>query len=305
MWLTLEIIAQVMFSSDVREEVEIVSKEIGFSNAAAMRRILRPITAPKWMPTPFNLRAKQSIDNLNAVVYKIIRERREHPGRYDDLLETLITAVDDEGNGMTDEQLRDEVMTIFVAGHETTAVAMSWIWYLLSQNREKESILLEELKTTLSGSIEPDTDYNSLSYSKQVIEESMRLYPPAWSVGRMTLKEEVLGGYRVPAGTNIIIPLYIMQRDERYWDLPEKFEPARFKQETRNDINRFVYMPFGAGPRVCIGNHLAMLEMVIMLSELASRFELDYAAETPPELEALVTLRPKAGMPMRIRKRSA
>jgi cytochrome P450 len=217
----------------------------------------------------------------------------------------LIDAKDEEtGEGMSNQQLRDEVMTIFIAGNETSSNALTWILYLLSQNPEAEQKMLDEIDAKFNSGVE--LNYKTVGefhYVRQVIEESMRMYPPVWTVGRRNLEEDELGGYRIEKNTNVLIPIIYLHHSERFWEEPETFRPERFAPELRNNIDRFVYFPFGGGPRVCIGNNFAMLEMEIILITLYREFTFRLKEGFKIEPEPLVTLRPKYGMMMKAVKR--
>ncbi|MDX2000800.1 MAG: cytochrome P450 [Chitinophagales bacterium] len=303
MALTLEVVARSLFSSDVKEAIGIVAKELEYVNEAAVRRINNPLRLPNWVPTPNNLAESKSINNLNKVVQDIIDKRRQDGQRYDDLLAMLMEAVDEEtGETMSDLQLRDESMTIFLAGHETTAVALSWIWYLLDRNPEKAMKLREEVDTVLQGRKPTLEDLMRLPYARMVVDESMRLYPPAWIVGRRNVEDDEIGGYHVPAMTNIMVPVYFLHRDPRYWDEPSAFKPERFEKDKLKNMPRFAYMPFGGGPRLCIGNNFALMEMHLIVVMLVQRFRFVVDPSYKPQPDPLVTLRPKGGITARVEK---
>ncbi|MDB5283294.1 MAG: Unspecific monooxygenase, partial [Bacteroidota bacterium] len=220
----------------------------------------------------------------------------------DDLLSMLIDARDeDTGEAMDNTQLRDEVMTIFLAGNETSSNALSWMFYLLSQNPDAEAKMMKEIDDKFAAGVELSfSTVNQFTYVKQVIEESLRIYPPAWSVGRRTIEDDEIGGYRIPKGTNVLIPIIYFHRSPKFWKDPGKFDPDRFSPEKRANIDRYVYFPFGGGPRVCIGNNFALVEMQIILIVLYRKFRFKLKDNFPVELEPLVTLRPKNGMVMRV-----
>jgi cytochrome P450 len=239
------------------------------------------------------------------VIHEIIRNRRAHRSATQDLLESLLDMQDESGSGMSDEQLRDEVMTLFLAGHETTANALSWSLYLLSQNPEKEEALHSEIRSVLNGRPPAAADLPRLPYTEMVVKEAMRLYPPAWGIGRRAIHDFELGGYFIPAGTNVFLLQWITQRDARFFPEPERFEPERWREDpTRNGkLPRFAYFPFGGGPRVCVGAGFAMMEATLLLATIAQRFRLTLARE--PRVEPLfsVTLRPKHGIRMVLHRR--
>jgi len=202
--------------------------------------------------------------------------------------------------------LRDEVMTLFLAGHETTALALSWTCYLLARHPEIESRLLEELRVVLGGRTPSLEDLPRLRYTEMVVKESMRLYPPAWGVGRRAIADCEIGGYRVPAGSNIFILQWLTQRDARFFPDPERFDPERWREDPirAGRVPRYAYFPFGGGPRVCVGAAFAMVEATLLLATIQQRFHLDVAADRAVEVFPSVTLRPKRGLPMIVRQRS-
>lgn len=255
-------------------------------------------------PTPANLRFRKGIGRLDEVIYGFIGERRANGEDTGDLLSMLLRFRDEEGGGMSDKQLRDEVLTLLLAGHETTALALSWTWYLLSLHPRVEARLLEELQEVLGDRAPTVEDLPRLPYAEMVIKESMRLYPPAWGVSREAIGECEIGGYRVPAGTQLLIVLWAMHRDPRYFRDPEAFEPARWEVGLTKRVPRHAYLPFGAGPRVCIGGSFAMTEAVLLLAAIAKEFRLELV---PKHLRVIpqpsTTLRPKGGIRMQLTSR--
>jgi cytochrome P450 len=301
--LTLDVISKAIFSSGVEEKADMVGKQISLLNQYTIEKLTHPLRLPFFVPTPFNLKERKAINLLNEVVYDIISARKKEGVSKDDLLSMLIDARDeDTGETMSDQQLRDELMTIFVAGNETSSMALSWTLYLLSQNPDAEAKILAEIDSRR----EHDVNYNTINeyvYVKQVIEESMRMYPPVWSVGRRTIDEDEIGGYRILKHTNILIPIIWFHHSPKYWQEPHLFRPERFEPEKRNNINRYVYFPFGGGPRLCIGNNFAMLEMQIILVALYRRFRFRLQENFKVVAEPLVTLRAKNGIVMKAVKR--
>jgi cytochrome P450 len=204
---------------------------------------------------------------------------------------------------MTDVQVRDEAITLLLAGHETTANALNWTWYLLAQNPDKEALLHDELDRVLGGRAPTLADLKQLPYTEMVVKESMRLYPPAYSFGRMSIEDVNIGGYDLPANCDINIFSYTAHRDPRWWDEPEAFRPERFSPENEKLIPRYAYFPFGGGPRICIGNSFAMMEARLMLATMAQQFQLRLKPGQKVELDPLITLRPLGGMHMRVEQR--
>jgi cytochrome P450 len=302
---TLEIISKAIFSTGVDDSAEIVGRQITLLNAMTIEKINRPIRLPAVLPTPFNVKEKKSLQILDDIIYNIIEKRKKEAISKNDLLSMLMDARDEEtGAQMDNRQLRDELMTIFIAGNETSSNALTWTLYLLSQNPDAAKKMVAEIDSKLDSGLQLNFNtVNEFHYVKQVIEESMRMFPPVWSIGRRTIEEDEIGGYRIEKRTNVLIPLIYLQRTEKYWDEPDKFKPERFAPEKRNNIDRFVYFPFGGGPRLCIGNNLAMLEMQLIIIILYRRFKFALQPGFTVEAEPMVTLRPKYGMMMKaIRK---
>jgi cytochrome P450 len=259
---------------------------------------------PRWIPTPQRRREARAIRDINEIVYGLIQKRRAADSAdLGDLLSMLLLTQDDEGSGMNNKQVRDEVVTILIAGHETTANALNWASYLLAQNPEVETKLHQELDEVLEGMPPTLEDLKRLPYTEMVIKESMRMYPPAYYVGRVAIEDTTIGGYNVPKGTNIGLFIYFAHRDPRWWDQPEAFIPERFSPEHGQHLDRSAYLPFGAGPRICIGNNFAMMEAQIMLAMIAQRYRLRLTSGQQVVPETLVTLRPRGGLRMTVHQR--
>lgn len=303
--LTLDIISEAIFSNGVDDKAGLVSQQITLLNQMATEKLNAPIRLPASIPTPTNRRERKSIKILDDIIYGIIEERRKSGESKSDLLSMLLDARDEEtGEGMDRKQLRDEIMTIFIAGNETTANAMAWILYLLSQNPDAEEKMIKEIDEKLDAGTELNF-HNVLGfqYVRQVIDEAMRLYPPAWVVGRRNYEDDEIGGYRIIKNTNVLVPIMYFHRSEKYWDEPLKFKPERFAPELRNNIDRYVYFPFGGGPRLCIGNNFAIMEMQIILIHLYRNYKFRLKPGFTVEPEPLITLRPKYGIAMQAVKR--
>jgi len=295
----LAIAAKTLFGADVDEEAD----EISDAMTEAMNifdLLADPFVAiTEKLPLPRNKRIKQARDRIDATVYRMIEERRASAEDRGDLLSLLLKAQDeDDGTVMTDQQLRDEAITLFLAGHETTANAMTWTWYLLSQNPDAVEKLHEEVDRVLEGRLPALQDVPNLHYTRMVFAESMRLFPPAHSFGREALEQYKIGDYDVPKGATIIISPYLMHRHPRYWDNPEVFEPERWLPEKAEARPKTVYIPFGGGPRTCIGEPFAWLEGVLVVATLARHWQFSLAQGHPVDVQPLVTLRPKHGMKM-------
>ena len=234
---------------------------------------------------------------LDQTIYFLIEQRRKKPEGQNDLLSMLMEARDEEtGEGMTDQQLRDEVATLFAAGHETSANALSWIFFLLGQNPGILQKLRVEVGSVLEGRKPALVDLAALPYVKQVIQESMRLFPPAWVIGREPLTEDQLGEYRLPKRATLVIPTWVIHRHPEFWPEPEKFDPDRFLPEKVKARDKFCYLPFGGGPRICIGINFAMMEMQLVLPMILQKYTLRLAENQRIEKEPLITLRPKNGI---------
>jgi cytochrome P450 len=240
---------------------------------------------------------------LDGIIYRIIHERHADHADRTDLLSTLLHAQDEDGRQMTDRQLRDEVMTLFLAGHETTAVALAWTWYLLSQHPAEEARLVTELEAVLGGRPPTVVDLPRLLYAESVVKESLRLYPPVWAFARVAVRDCEIGGYPVRAGTSIAMSQWLMHRDGRYFYRPDEFLPERWTDEFVRQLPRFAFFPFSGGPRVCIGSSFAMMESVLLLATMAQQFRLTLAPGYCVELWPTVTLHPRHGMPMVITRR--
>ena len=303
--LTLDIVAKSLFGTKLTYDARKIGEEIAavmvrfFAQAALAFLLPDRFPIPK---TPRLLRSKRHLDN---VVLSIIRERRASGTSANDLLQRLLDAQDEHGARMSDEQLREEIMTLFLAGHETTANALTWTWYLLAQNPKAEQALVAELDRVLGRSAPTLADLSKLPYTEMVVKESMRLYPPAWGIGRRALADFEIGGYRVPAGTNIFIMQWLTHRDARFFPDPERFDPERWRDDPvrKGKIPRFAYFPFAGGPRVCIGAGFAMMEATLLLATIAQRYRFTLPADAKVAPLFSVTLRPKRGLPMRLMKR--
>jgi len=304
--LTLDIITRAMFSSDVQGAAAGVSHHIGVLNEYALRLLRQPwrFLLPHRIPTPFNSRQYRSFTALNAMVADILRERRRQPEAHDDLLSMLLSACADEtGRGMSDAQLRDEVMTIFVAGHETTANSMAWLLHAVAGHPEVEQRMVAEIDALWpEGGLTP-AHLPAFRYTQQVIEEVLRLYPTIWSVGRNCTETDDLGGYEIPVGMNLVVPIFHFHWSERFWSQPQQFDPDRFAPDRRPPPEPLIYFPFGAGPRSCIGNHFALQELMLMTLLFHRHFQFRPAgAAVIPD--PLITLRPRGGLTMHVRPRT-
>jgi cytochrome P450 len=301
MHLTLSIVGKTLFGSDVESEVTEIAGEVN----AVMRLYNFLIALPKAeylldYPIPGLRRFRRARARLDDTVYRMIDEHRRAKEDNGDLLSMLLAAKYEDGSSMTDEQLRDEVLTMFLAGYETAANALTWTWYLLSQNPEAEHKLQAEINQVLDGRAPGFDDLARLRYAEMVLAESMRLYPPAWAMGRQAVKAFELGPYYFPAGTSVFMSQYIMHRNESYFPDPLRFDPERFTPEAKAARPRFSYFPFGGGTRQCIGESFAWMELVLLLTTIAQKWRLRLVPGHPIKPQPLVTLRSRYGMQMTI-----
>jgi cytochrome P450 len=298
MRLTLNIVAKTLFDTDVSQGSEDVTAALDVLMGKFMRQAGFAFLLPKFVPIPTTSRLQRAVRQLDKVIYGIIRQRRASGRMSGDLLSVMLQAQDDEGIGMTDRQLHDEVMTLFLAGHETTANALSWTWLLLGRHPEATEKLNEELGVVLGGRTPTPADLPRLVYTDMVLKESMRLYPPVWIIGRRALAPFRLGEYELPAETNVLMSQIILHQDARYFPDPGQFDPDRWRP---NDprcglLPRFAYFPFGGGPRVCIGAGFATMEAVLLLATIAQKFHVNLVPGQTVEMLPSVTLRPKSGI---------
>ena len=303
MSLTLRVVVRALFELETTG-TDKLSRSLNtiMLNSSGGRLLLPPLF--RYLPFPGMQDVRRAVTQMNAAVYEIIQQRRGTGMQTsNDLLSLLMNARDDDGTRMTDEQLRDEVMTFLLAGHETTALALSWAFYLLSQNAEAEEELHQQVDRVLERRLPGVSDLPALTFVESVIRETMRLYPPAWSVARTAITEFELEGYRIPAGANIVMSQWIMHRDPRFFHDPDKFDPGRWSTGASQNLPRFAYFPFGGGPRQCIGASFATTEAVLILATIVRRYKLVSVDKTPVLPVPGITLRPKDPIRMRIEMR--
>ena len=308
MQLTLGIVAKTLFGADLGDEVGEIGSAVSTIMGLYHFLIMMPwAEALEPYPIPGLMKFKRARARLDRTVYRLIAEHRRQNKDGGDLVSMLLRARDDrEGEdhaGMSDVQLRDEIMTIFLAGYETVANAFTWTWYLLSQHPEAEAALHQELKTVLDGRLPRLEDIPQLPYTEMVLAESMRLYPPAWAQGRVAVCDFNLGGYHLPAGTNVFMSQFLMHRDPRYFADPLRYDPQRWTPEAKALRPRYSYFPFGAGARQCIGESFAWMEAILVLATLAQRWRMTLAPGHRVEVYPLITLRAKYGMRMNLERR--
>lgn len=301
MKLTLAIVSKTIFGKDVSGD----SARIGEALTVLQHTAGNPPLLPPWVPTPRKRQQAKALRQLDEVTYRLIAERRADTGEHGDLLSLLMNARDEDGEGMSDKQVRDEAITIMLAGHETTANALNWTWVLLAQNPQVEARLHAELDAVLGGRRPTLDDLNRLPYTEMVIKESMRLYPPAYGFSRVANQTTRLGDYDVPKGTVLNLFTYGAHRDPKHWPDPNRFEPERFSEANEKQIPRYAYLPFGGGPRVCVGNSFAMMEARLLLATLAQRYRLRLSPGQAVVTDPLITLRPKGGLHMHVEPRQS
>ena len=306
MQLAQTILLESLLSIDSKDEINKLNQAWDNAYEYLSSQLWAVLKLPLWIPTPKNRRFQQAMQTLDATIYRIIRERRKSIKPPDDLLSMLMDAYDQEsGQGMSDEQLRDEIMTIFTGGFETSAAVLAWTWHLLSQNPRVEYQLQEEISRVLDGRTPTLEDLPSLKYTRMILEESMRLYPGAWVFTRTNLESDQIGDYQIPAHSLIMVSPYVTHHLPSFWENPEEFNPERFTQEQAAKRPRYAYLPFGGGSRQCIGEIFAMTEMQLIVAMIAQRYRLHSVPGHPVEEEPMFTLRPRHGILMTLEPQEA
>ncbi len=304
MQVTLVIVAKALFDADVSNDTADASEAMETVLRCFTARVGKLVRLPESIPTPVNLRLRRAINRLNAIIFRIIDQRRTSGEDRGDLLSMLLNAQDEEDGGrMTDVQLRDEVMTLFMAGHETTANTLGWVWYLLSLHPEVEARLHTELDEVLGDRPPTIADVPRLTYTEHVITETLRLYPTVWLLGREAIVPTEVGGYPVSVGMTVYMSQWVLHRDPRFFDDPTSFRPERWMDGFAKRIPRYAYFPFGGGPRICIGNGFAMMESVLLLATMARRFRLRLAPDAKVIPLPTMTLRADGGISMVVSSR--
>jgi len=303
MKVTLDIVSNTLMSTGVTGNFKMVSEAVRIIMEGMLHRTRTLLRLPYWMPLPRHIRMRHYRSLLDNTIYDIIDERRQSNEQYDDLLTMLMEVRDaDTAERMTDDQLRDELITIYLAGHETTANALTFTFYLLAKHPEVKSRVVNEVESNWTGGNFNFESLNRLEYTTRVIKESMRLYPPAWGILREVGEDDEIDGWLLKKGDSVVLSPYAVQRLERYWEEPEAFDPDRFLPERMASRPKYSYFPFGGGQRLCIGNNFAMMEMQVILALLCPRFDFILPENFKMELEPLVTLRPKNGLPVRLER---
>lgn len=305
MKLTLSIVSKTIFDSDMESESDEIGECLTDLVTLFPQMIFPYSEYLDGLPLPANNRFNKAKDKLDTIIYRLIEERRENPGEKTDLLSMLLEAQDEEGGGegMTDLQVRDEALTLFLAGQESTANSLVWTWYLISTHLQVEKKIHEEIDSILNGRLPTLDDLGKLSYTQNVFKETLRLYPPAWAVARQVKEDYEVGGYVIPAGADIFMSQYVVHRDARLYKEPDRFIPERWESEETNDLPRFAYFPFGGGTRRCIGEPFAWMEGVLLIATIASKWKMRLVPHQKIVPQALITIRPKNGMNMILERR--
>lgn len=307
MALTLTLATRTLFDAEETGDAAIIREQLSKSIRLFSERFRSLIQWPLGWPTPRNLKQRRITRTLNAIIYRYIEQRRREPleGRAD-VLSRLLHARDVEGDGgsMTDTQLRDEVMTLFLAGQETTAVALTWTWYLLCEHPDADFRLLDEIRRELGDRPLTVDDVPRLKFAEAVVLESMRLFPPAYLLGREAIRDVAIAGRHIPMGLTVFMAQWVTQRDPRWWPEPEHFRPERWLDGSTEQVPKYVYIPFGAGPRICIGNNFAMMETVVVLTEIARRFGMKRLSREPLKPVPSITLRPDKPLDVELQPRN-
>jgi cytochrome P450 len=306
MRLTLEIVAKTLFDAEIGGASANASAAMDTLMTSFNARTAKLIPIPDWIPTPTNQRVGRAVRRLDRIILSIIAQRRRSGEDRGDLLSMLLHARDeDDGRRMDDRQLRDEVMTVFMAGHETTANTLAWVWYLLAKHPHTESPLLEELDEVLDNGRRPTlADLPKLAYTGMIVTETLRLYPTVWMVGREAIEPVDLGGCRIPAGMTVFMPQWVIHRDSRWFEDPESFRPERWASGLQDKLQRYAYFPFGGGPRYCIGNNFALMEATLLLATIAQRWCLKLAPGAVVTPLPSMTLRPASGVKVVVSSRT-
>ncbi len=303
--LTLKIVGKMLFSVDISDESGRLRQALRIGVEYVYSRLTSPLSPPLWLPTHTNRQFQRAKETIDEIVLEIIRDRRSRPNEEEDLLSMLIAAQDGEtGEGMSDRQLLNEVITLINAGHETTATSLAWTWQLLGTHQDIMANLQDEVDDILTDSIATYEQLSKLTYTRRVFDESLRLCPPGMGLApRAALEDDEIDGYFIPKGAILNIAFYYTLRHPDFWENPTRFDPDRFLPERVSKRPKYAYMPWGAGPHVCIGKSLAVMEAVMILSAIAQRFHIDLVSTQPVEIDPRFTLRPRGGIQVTLRKR--
>lgn len=304
MKMILAINARILFGVDLSQSATDVVSSMRTIQECIRIRAVRLLPIPDSIPTPANLRLQRATRRVDQIVYRMISDRRAQPDPPQDLLTSLVNSRDDSSTVTHDRQLRDEIMSLLLASHETTAQSLVWTLLLLSQHPDEEDQLHNELDTVLGGRLPTADDLPALKRTGWIVNESLRLFPPLWLLGREAVKPCTIAGFPVSVGTNVFVSQWVMHRDPRYFDHPEEFRPSRWGCQSTASLPSFVYLPFGAGPRVCVGASLAQIELVMLLATIYRRFSVRLTDQTVLRPQASITLRPRSPVLVRVLPRS-
>jgi cytochrome P450 len=301
--ITATIVLRSLFNVEESQQLDKIYESMDVMQNYIMKHVQSPIFSPFYYLSASHRAFKISMKDMDNLVYGMMNERRKSGEKKSDLLQMLMDVEDaDTGEKMTDLQLRDELITLFSAGHETSANALAWTFYMLAQHPEIVEKMRAEINVVLPNNEMPTFEQlRQLTYTEQVINEGMRLFPPAWVVGRRAVEDDEFEGFEIKKDINILCEIYLLHRSEKYWENPEEFNPDRFSPEQVKDRPKHHFIPFGAGPRMCIGNHFAMMEMQLLLATIVQRFDFSVVENHPVELDPLITLRPKYGIKLKVK----
>jgi cytochrome P450 len=304
MKLTMRIVGKTLFDADVSDQADSIGAAITIGIESAGERITRIIQPPDWLPTPKNRKRRHAAQVVENTIMGFINERRASGEDKGDLLSMLLMAVDEEDGGqMTNKQVRDEAITLFIAGHETTANALAWAVYLLAQHPEIEAKLANEIQAVLGDKPATIADLARLPYNEMVVKEAMRLYPPAWIISREAQDDIEIGGYPIQKGSILLMSMWVMHHHPKYWEDPEIFNPERFAPGWEDRVPKYAYFPFGGGPRICIGNQFAMMEAQLVLATIMQHYHMKLVPGQTITPDPMITLRPNQGIQMQLTER--
>lgn len=303
MHVTLDIIGRTLFNIDLSSSADKTAQAFHSALEILSVRGNNLLNLPMSIPTPSNRKLKKALTTLDEMVFQLVQDRLKMDNPPKDLLSMLLAAKGEDGEPLPVEDVRDEIITMFLAGHETTAIALTWTWYLLAQHPEVEAKLHEEWDNVLGGRIPTSDDLANLPYTKMVFQESMRLYSPVWSNARDTLEQDLIRGYEVEKGSMVFICPYLTHRHPDYWEDPDRFWPERFNEVNSKGRHKYAYVPFSVGPRMCIGNHFSTFEAQLLLATFGQKYRFALDPKNPPEMNFQITLRPKDGLRVFMHKR--
>lgn len=303
--LTMEIVGRALLGADISDEAGALGRSFNIAIEHLNYRTTHPMAVPERFPTPRNRRFARAMHTLDEIIASIIAARRQIGTSGDDMLGMLLDTRDEAtGAGLSDQELRDEIVTMLVAGHDTPAITLTWAWYLLATHPEIERRLHAELTAVLAGRLPTWEDLPALRYTRMIVDETLRLYPPVWALGRQATRDDMIGGYHILAGALIVLSPYVTHRHPEFWHMPTLFDPERWSNSGIEQA-RTAYFPFGGGPRHCLGSHFGLLQVVLILATVAQQYRVVTLPEAPVEFAPLGTLRPRGGLKVRLQARSS